>query len=46
MGRGEGSIMRNFIVCSPNIVRVIKSKRLRWVDNEARMGEGSMLSKF
>jgi hypothetical protein len=25
---------------SPNIVRVIKSKRLRWVDPVARMEEG------
>ena len=25
---------------SPNIVRVIKSKRLRWADNVARMEEG------
>jgi hypothetical protein len=25
---------------SPNIVRVIKSKRMRWVGHVARMGEG------
>ena len=25
---------------SPNMVRVIKSKRLRWVGHVARMGEG------
>jgi hypothetical protein len=25
---------------SPNIVRVIKSRRLRWVGHVARMGEG------
>ena len=25
--------------CSPNIVRVIKSKRLRWMGRVARMGE-------
>jgi hypothetical protein len=25
---------------SPNIVRAIKSKRMRWVDHVARMGEG------
>jgi hypothetical protein len=25
---------------SPNIVRVIKSRRMRWVDHVARMGEG------
>ena len=26
--------------CSPNIVRVIKSRRLRWVGHVARMEEG------
>ena len=31
---------------SPNIVRVIKSRRLRWEDHVARMGEGRSLSKF
>jgi hypothetical protein len=25
---------------SPNIVRVIKSRRMRWAGHEARMGEG------
>jgi hypothetical protein len=25
---------------SPNIIRVIKSRRMRWVGNVARMGEG------
>jgi hypothetical protein len=25
---------------SPNIVRVIKSRRMRWVGHAARMGEG------
>jgi hypothetical protein len=25
---------------SPNIVRVIKSRRMRWAENVARMGEG------
>jgi hypothetical protein len=25
---------------SPNIVRVIKSRRMKWVDNVAHMGEG------
>jgi hypothetical protein len=25
---------------SPNIVRVIKSRRIRWAENVARMGEG------
>jgi len=25
--------------CSPNIIRVIKSRRMRWAGNVARMGE-------
>ena len=29
----------NDLYCSPNIVRVIKSKRMRWVGHVARMGE-------
>ena len=39
MGSREGFTMRNFIVlyCSPNIVRVIKSRRLRWAGHVARM---------
>ena len=37
MGSGEGSTIRNFIVC--NIVRVIKSRRLRWAGHVARMEE-------
>ena len=34
--------MRNFIVCTlpPNIVRVIKSRILRWAGHVARMEEG------
>ena len=40
MGSGEGFTMRNFIVHrSPNIVRVINSRRLRWAGHVARMGE-------
>ena len=39
MGSGEGSTMRNFIVCIVCIVRVIKSKRLRWGGYVARMEE-------
>ena len=30
----------NDLCCSPNIVRVIKSRRMRWVEHVARMGEG------
>ena len=29
----------NDLYCSPNIVRVIKSRRLRWAGQVARMGE-------
>jgi hypothetical protein len=28
---------------SPNIIRVIKSRRLRWAEHEARMGRGEVL---
>ena len=31
---------------SPNIVRVIKSRRLRWVDHVARMKEGRSAFKI
>ena len=39
MGSGEGSTMRNFIVCTVHliIVRVIKSRRLRWAGHVARI---------
>ena len=30
----------NDLYCSPNIVRVIKSRRMRWSGHVARMGEG------
>ena len=30
----------NDLYCSPSIVRVIKSKRMRWTGHVARMGEG------
>ena len=29
----------NDLYCSPNIVRVIKSRRMRWVGHVARIGE-------
>ena len=31
----------NDLYCPPNIVRVIKSRRMRWARNVARMGERS-----
>ena len=30
---------QNDLYCSPNIVRVIKSRRMRWAGHVARMGE-------
>ena len=38
--------MWNFFYCSPNIVRVIKSKRLRWVGHVARMEEDRSVFKI
>ena len=41
MGSGEGSTIRNYTVLyrSPNILRVIKSKRLKWAGHVARTEE-------
>jgi hypothetical protein len=33
----------NDLYCSPNIVRVIKSRRMRWAGHVARMGEERVL---
>jgi hypothetical protein len=30
----------NYLYSSPNIVRVIKSRRMRWAEHVARLGEG------
>jgi hypothetical protein len=30
----------NYLYCSPNIIRVIKSRRMSWAAYVARMGEG------
>ena len=32
----------NGLYCSPSIVRVIKSRRMRWAEHAARMGERSI----
>ena len=32
--------------CSPNVVKVIKSRRLRWASHLARMGEGRSAFKI
>ena len=34
------------LYCSPNIVRVIKSRRLRWAGHVARMEEGKSALKI
>ena len=34
------------LYCSPNIVRVIKSRRMRWVGHMARLGEGRGVYRF
>ena len=49
MGSREGFTMWNFIVCTVhliNIVRVIKSRRLKWVGHVARMEEGRSAFKI
>ena len=46
MGSGEGSTMRNFIVCTVNIVTMIKYRRLRWAGHVARMEEGRSAFKI
>ena len=48
MGSGEGFTMRNFVVCTvpPNIVRVTKSRGLRWAGHVARMEEGRIAIKM
>ena len=49
MRSGEGSTMRNYIVCTVHliyVVRVIKSRRLRWAGHVARMEEGRSAYKI
>ena len=36
----------NDLYCSPNIVRVIKSRRMRWAGHIARMGRGEAYTGF
>ena len=36
----------NDLYCSPNIVRVIKSRRMRWAGQVARMGEERRIQGF
>ena len=47
LGSGERSTMRNFSLCrSPYLVRMIKSRRLRWAGHVARMEEGRSAFKI
>ena len=34
------------LYCSPNIVQVIKSRRMRWAGHVARMGRGEVYTGF
>jgi len=36
----------NDLYCSPNIMRVMKSRRMRWAGHVARIGEGRGLYRF
>ena len=36
----------NELYCSPNIVRVIKSRRMRWAGHVAHMGRGEVYTGF
>ena len=36
----------NVLSCSPNIVRVIKSRKMRWARHVARMGRGEACTGF
>jgi hypothetical protein len=35
---GEDYTTRSFKICTPNIIGVIKSRRMRWAGHVARMG--------
>jgi hypothetical protein len=36
---GESCIIRSFVICTPRQVRIIKSRRMRWVGHVTRIGE-------
>jgi hypothetical protein len=44
MDHGENCIMISFMTCI--LVRVIKSRRMRWVGHVARMGRGEAFTGF
>jgi len=43
---GMASLKINELYCSPNIVRMIKSRRIRWAGNVAGMGMGEAYTVF
>ena len=45
-GEGEGSTMRNFIVCTVHLIRVNMSRRLSWAGHVARMEESRSAFKI
>jgi hypothetical protein len=49
-GTGDWRKLRNEelndLYCSPNIVRVIKSRRMKWAGHVARMGRGEAYTGF
>ena len=47
-GSREKYVIRSLIICSPhpNIVRVINSRKMRWVGHVARMGIGEVYTGF
>ena len=46
MENGEGSIMKNLVCTVHLIIRVIKSRRLRWAWHVTRMEEGRSAFKI
>ena len=43
---GEGSTMRNFIICFIHLIRLNESRRLSWVSHVVRMEEGRSAFKI
>ena len=46
MVSGEGSTIKNFMACTVHLVRMIKSRRLRWAGRVVRMGESRSAFKI
>jgi hypothetical protein len=43
---GEGSTMRNFIICFIHLIRLNESRRLSWASHVVRMEEGRSAFKI